>query len=172
MELPESGAGVPAHGVGAESPTANAVQSSADVYSLLSALMVERAELRDEIEKLKSATPQEDEFGKFAKQSVPFIDAMERILQLGKAQASSDEAKVWIQGVESAYKRILRSLERHQLSVVSYMGQDVDLGAQEVIEYRATKDYPHNTIIEEPFKGVVFRGRLMREAKVVVACNQ
>jgi molecular chaperone GrpE (heat shock protein) len=51
-------------------------------------------------------------------------------------------------------------------------GKLVNFDIHDVVEYRRTNQYPHNTVIKELQKGVVFRDRLLREAKVVVACNE
>ena len=52
------------------------------------------------------------------------------------------------------------------------MGKKVDLNLHEVVEYRASADHPNDTVIGERQKGYVLRGKLLRDAKVVVAYNE
>ncbi len=134
--------------------------------------MEEKIRLAEEIEKLKTTAPQDDEFAQFARQAVYFLDAMDRIVEAGKKHAQSEEIKAWLQGVEAAYQRMIRLFEKHGLKVVSCLGDKVDLGVHDVVEYRKTDRHAHNTIIEEMQKGMIFRGKVLRDARVVVACNE
>jgi molecular chaperone GrpE len=146
-----------------------------DFAHLISDLLADQARLSAELTQLRERTPQttqEDEFAKFAKQSVQFIDAMERVVYLARKKSYGEEIQGWIKSVDTAYDRLLRLMSRFGLEVISCDGEEVDLGRHDVVEYRPTKDYPHNTVIETMLKGVVLRGRVLRDAKVIVACNQ
>lgn len=144
----------------------------ADILALVSGKTTLNAQLSEEIIKLKTAAPRDDEFGQFAKQAVPFLDALDRIVEMGKTQQQDEKLAAWHKSVEAAYQRILKLFEKHNMAQVSCLGQEVDLDRQEVVEYRQTASAPHNTVIEERQKGIVFRGKVLRDARVVVACNE
>ena len=52
------------------------------------------------------------------------------------------------------------------------IGKPVDLDRHEVVEYRRSDEYTHNTVITERQKGYVFRNKIIRDAKVVVSHNE
>jgi molecular chaperone GrpE (heat shock protein) len=143
----------------------------ADLISTLSEVIAERGRLERLSQELKPASAQDDEFGRFARQAIPIIDGLERIIELGKEHAASTELSGWIESVEALYQRVLRVFENYDLKVIHCVGQKVDFGLHDVIEYRRTRDRPHDTVIQEIRKGIVFRGRVLRDAKVVVAYN-
>jgi molecular chaperone GrpE (heat shock protein) len=57
------------------------------------------------------------------------------------------------------------------LVFINSVGKEVNLDCQDVIEYRPTTNHPHNYVIKELERGAVFRNRLIRDAKVIVAYN-
>lgn len=105
------------------------------------------------------------------RQVLPFLDNYAHLLDLAREHPPSEEITNWLRSVEALYFRIVNLLESYGLRFINSIGKVVDLDYHEVIDYRPTLQHPHNTIIKELQKGVVFRGRLLRDAKVVVACN-
>ncbi len=63
-------------------------------------------------------------------------------------------------------------LESYGLFQLKAVGAKVDLNLHEVVEYRPSTDHMNEIVISERQKGYVFRGKLMRDAKVVVAYNE
>lgn len=114
----------------------------------------------------------DDEFYRFVKQALPFLDNFERLLELARENPPSEELTNWLKSVETLYYRITRVLEQFGLRFINSVGKEVDFEFQDVVEYRPTREFAHNTVIKEIQKGVVFRGRLIRDARVVVACNE
>lgn len=168
-----AGANGSAEGVGkAGSPEFGLAGLDQDLVGLYSGLTAQVARLSEEIIKAKTAAPREDEFAQFAKAAINFLDAMDRIVEMGKSRAQSEEMAAWHKSVDAAHQRILRLFEKHGLQQLSCLGQEVDLDRQEVVEYRPTKEHPHNTVIEDRQKGIIFRGKVLRDARVVVACNE
>lgn len=147
------------------------VRQRTDLMSTLSQVIADRGRLEKLSQELKPASAQDDEFGRFARQAIPIVDGLDRIIELGKEHAASTELSGWIESVEALYQRVLRVFENYDLKVIHCVGQKVDFGLHDVIEYRRTRDYPHDTVIQEIRKGIVFRGRVLRDAKVVVAYN-
>jgi molecular chaperone GrpE (heat shock protein) len=165
---------VPTNGA---TPSAEApVQPSSarrDILSSFGALLIEQSRLEKKLaEEVKPAGASDDEFGRFARKAVALIDAMDRLIQLSRDElAKAPEFEGWCKAVEAANERMLRLFDNHGLSVMTCMGQAVDFNVHDVIEYRRTNAYPHDSVIEEIRKGVTFRGQVIRDAKVVIACN-
>jgi molecular chaperone GrpE len=143
-----------------------------DLASQLSALLVEQVRLSEKARQLEMIRPREDEFGGFVRQALPFLDNFSHLLEMAREHPASEELTGWLKGVEALYFRILNLFEAFGLRFINSVGKRVDLDYQEVIEYLPSRDHPHDTVIREVQKGVVFRDRLIRDAKVVVAYNE
>lgn len=143
----------------------------ADLMSAFGEILAEHGRLSKLAQELKPAGPQDDEFGRFARQAITFIDGFDRIVDLARTHPHSEEITGWLRSVEVLYERVLRLFENYGLKVINCLGQKVDFNLHDVIEYRRTTDYPHNTVIQEIRKGIIFRGRVIRDAKVIIACN-
>lgn len=174
-EAEETGEGAEAKGGGAQVIEAPAVLPGvarrSDLISTLSEVIADRGRLEKLSRELKPASPQDDEFGRFARQAIPIIDGLDRILELGREHAAGTELEGWLESVQALYQRVLRVFENYDLKVMHCVGQKVDFGLHDVIEYRRTREYAHDTVVQEIRKGIVFRGRVLRDAKVVVAYN-
>lgn len=142
-----------------------------DFISTISEILVENSRLEKISQELRPVSSQDDEFARFARKAITILDGLDRIIQLGREHTDSPEMAGWLKSVEALNEKVLRILEGHDLRVVSCVGQKVDFSMHDVIEYRRTSDYPHQTIIAEISKGIVFRDRVLRDAKVVVALN-
>jgi molecular chaperone GrpE len=143
-----------------------------DLVQLISRVLVENDRLQDltvELEK-RSAAPAELE--KFLKSLLPTLDSFDRVLHLARSHPPSEEVDNWLKSVESIYFRLLTMLEGYGLFQLKAMGKKVDLNLHEVVEYRASDSHPTDVVISERQKGYVFRGKLLRDAKVVVAYNE
>lgn len=154
-----------------EAPVAPPPARPTDLISTLSEVIAERGRLEKLSQELKPASPQDDEFGRFARQAIPIIDGLDRIIELGREHAATTELSGWLESVQAVYQRVLRVFENYDLKVMHCVGQKVDFGLHDVIEYRRTRDYSHDTVIQEMRKGIIFRGRVLRDAKVVIAYN-
>lgn len=148
-----------------------AVAPGGDAFSLAAASLVERSRLEGELEKQKSAGGGGDDMARLAKQITPFVDALDRIVHMGRKHERAEELKPWIDGVDASLERLARTLERFDIRVDAETGVPVDLGRHEVLEYRPTKDHPHDTVVEVVQRGIFYKGRALRDARVVVACN-
>jgi molecular chaperone GrpE (heat shock protein) len=143
-----------------------------DLLSQMEAILLEQVRLAEKARRLEMNNNGNDEFGRFIRQALPFLDNFARLLDMAREQPPSEELNNWLQSVESLYYRIIHLLESYGLRFINSLGKVVDLDYHEVIDYRTTNQFPHNTIIKEVQKGVVFRDRLLRDAKVVVARNE
>lgn len=143
-----------------------------DIVHQISELLVEQVRLIEHARHLERGQAQSDEFERFARQVLPFVDNFSHLLDMARESQLSGEAANWLRSVEALYFRIISLLESFGLTFIDSQGKVVDLDYHEVVEYRRTNRHPHNTVIKDVQKGVVYRGRLMRDAKVIVACNE
>lgn len=143
-----------------------------DLLSQMAFLLLEQVRLAEKARQLENSRAGDDEFGRFVRQILPFLDNFSRLLDMVREHPPSEEVNNWLKSVEALYYRIVNLLESYGLRFINSIGKVVDLNYHEVVDYRTTNQYPHNTIMKEMQKGVVFRGRLIRDAKVVVACNE
>jgi molecular chaperone GrpE len=170
--LRESVVEAAAEGTGAGSVEGENGQGAGDdLFAEISRLLLEQVRLEQKAKHLESGQRGDDEFARFIRQALPFLDNFWRLLEMAREHPPSDELKNWLGNVESLYFRIVRLLESYGLVFMNAVGKEVNLDYHEVIEYRPSKEHPHNQVIKEMEKGVVFRSRLLRDAKVVVAFN-
>jgi molecular chaperone GrpE len=100
---------------------------------------------------------------------VPIMDSMERTLELANTFPDNEILKNWLTNISAINRKLRNILFRQGLQEVETIGKLVDFNEHEVVEYREINNYPENTIIEEKQKGYLFRGKVIRDAKVVVA---
>jgi molecular chaperone GrpE len=143
-----------------------------DLTDLVSGVLLDNERLRDLTEELKSRKSGGDDMEKVIRAILPTLDSFERILSLARGFAKSDEVDNWLKSVETIYYRMLATLENYDLKQLNCVGQKVNLDIHEVVEYRPSLEFPNDTVISERQKGYVFRGKLLRDAKVVVVFNE
>lgn len=143
-----------------------------DFLTQVAKLLVDRENLQNKMNELKSWSRSSDELMTFIKSLLPFIDSFDIILESARNFPVSEELKNWLKNVESLYFRLMKVLETSGLQALKTIGRVVDLNLHDVVEYRPSFDYPNDTVIKERQKGYIFRGKLLRDAKVVVAYNE
>ena len=134
--------------------------------------MVERDKLESKMNEMKTWTRSSDELLNFIKSLLPFLDAFEITLDSARGFPATEEVKNWLKNIESLYFRFLKILENSGLQSLKCPGRVVDLNIHDVVEYRPSFEHPNDTVIKERQRGYIFRGRLLRDAKVVVAYNE
>jgi molecular chaperone GrpE len=100
---------------------------------------------------------------------VSIMDSMDRTLELANTFPENDILKNWLTNISAINRKLRNILFRQGLQEMETIGKIVDFNEHEVVEYREINNYPENTIIEEKQKGYLFRGKIIRDAKVVVA---
>lgn len=143
-----------------------------DLTRLFSRIMVENEHLQDVNTELQQRSAQPVEIEKFVRSLLPTLDSFDRVMHLARSHKQSEEVDNWLKSVESIYFRLLNLLESYGLFQMNCMGNKVDLNLHEVVEYRPTEEHPNEVVIGERQKGYVFRNKLLRDAKVVVAYNE
>lgn len=143
-----------------------------DLLTQMTRLLAEQERLARRARELEDAKPQDDEFGRFVRQALASLDGFHHLLEMAREFPPSEELTNWLKSIEALYFRIINLFESYGLVFINSIGKVVDLNYQEVVEYRPTEDFAHNVVMRELQKGVVFRGRLIRDARVVVALNE
>lgn len=143
-----------------------------DVVTMTADLMRENDRLHELTRELERRKGRVDESEKLIRSLLPTLDGFDRVLHLGRSYPQDDVIDNWLKSVESIYFRLLNTLENYGLYQLRTVGSKVDLNLHEVVEYRPSADYENDTIISERQKGYILRGRLLRDAKVVVAYNE
>jgi hypothetical protein len=154
------------------SPKKDEQRGADDLISLVNEVMIENERLADLTSLLEEKSGSSEDLVRFIKSLLPFLDSLERVLFLARNHPPSEEVDNWLRTVEGIYFRILNTLERFGLKAIETVGKKVNLDVHEVVEYRPSNEYPHNTVITERQKGYIFRGKILRDAKVVVAYNE
>ncbi|MCX7019625.1 MAG: nucleotide exchange factor GrpE [bacterium] len=139
---------------------------------LIGSVMLENERLQDLNEELQRRSQQPVEIEKFVRSILPTLDSFDWVLGLARGFQASEEIDNWLKSIESIYYRLLKVLENYGLFQLKTIGKKVDLNLHEVVEYRPSSEHPNDFVIGERQKGYVFRGRLLRDAKVVVAYNE
>jgi molecular chaperone GrpE len=112
----------------------------------------------------------EEELKRHAKSMLPAMDALDRLIEFSHTMDSSDEIfKNWIGCVEALRLRLTKTLEGIGLTAISSVGMEVDLNVHDVVAVVPAGEFPSNTVVTEQQRGYYFRGRLLRDARVIVA---
>lgn len=142
-----------------------------DCYSIVGQALAETQRLIELTLQIHQSRPEREQLENVLKRILPVLDSFERVLNLARSHAPSKEVDNWLKSVESIYYKLLQSLQKYGLQQIEALGEPVDLDYHEVVEYRPTEDYPHNTVIGVRQKGYLLKGKVLRDAKVVVGYN-
>jgi molecular chaperone GrpE len=100
---------------------------------------------------------------------LPVLDSFENLLSLAEQFAEEEVVQNWMKSMEAIYKKLKIVLSKQGLQSVESLGTLVDFTVHEVVEYRNIPDGITNLIIEEKQKGYRYKGKIIREARVVVS---
>lgn len=100
---------------------------------------------------------------------LPLLDSFEMLLKFASSYEGNEILGNWMSSMEGIYKRLKKVLLKQGLQPVEALGVPVDFAVHEVVEYRYIPDGIPNIVIEEQLKGYTYRGRLIRESRVVVS---
>ncbi|HOE62480.1 MAG TPA: nucleotide exchange factor GrpE [Candidatus Sumerlaeota bacterium] len=142
-----------------------------DLVTQISSIMVENVRLMDIKKELEERSSSPEVLEEFIKRQLPLIDGFERVLGLARQYPPSVEIDNWLKSVETIYYRMLKIFEKYGLKTLDTIGKPVNLNFHDVVEYRPTTEYPNEVVICERQKGYLLKGKLIRDAKVVVAYN-
>ncbi|MGI8908347.1 MAG: nucleotide exchange factor GrpE [Candidatus Sumerlaeaceae bacterium] len=147
-------------------------EDSSDLVQLTTKILMENEQLQNLNRELQQRSASPADLEKLIRGLLPTLDSFDRVLHLARSYPQSEAIDNWLKSVESIYFRLLSLLETYGLYQLKSVGSKVDLNLHEVVEYRPSDDHENETVISERQKGYVFRGKLLRDAKVVVAYNE
>ena len=145
-----------------------------DLLTQISDMFLEQERLESlarEWENQSQKTTQEG-FNRFFRSALPLLDSFDRVMQMASAQSPSAEMQNWLNSVAAVQSRMAQLFERYGLRSMDPIGKRVNLDRHEVVEVIHTDSIPDETIVEVRQKGYVFEGRILRDARVVVAQNE
>jgi molecular chaperone GrpE len=143
-----------------------------DLLTLSANMLKDNDRLEELNRQLESRKASPHELEKLFKGILPTLDGFDRVLHLARNRPQTEEMDNWLKSIESIYFRLLNLLEQYGLFQLKSVGSKVDLNVHDVVEYRPSADHENDTVISDRQKGYVFKGKLLRDAKVVVAYNE
>ncbi len=102
------------------------------------------------------------------KELLPGIDNLERAIEEGR---KTENASDLLAGVELTYKGMISTLEKFEVTALESIGQQFDPNIHEALAMEETEEVEPNCVFREFQKGYMFKDKLIRPAKVVVAKN-
>ena len=100
------------------------------------------------------------------KELLPCIDNLERAIVQGRKTGNSADL---LAGVELTYKGLMTALEKFELLPMRSLGSPFDPNIHEALAMEETGEVDANCVVREFEKGYMYKDRLIRPAKVVVA---
>jgi molecular chaperone GrpE len=98
-------------------------------------------------------------------QLLPALDNFERAL---KTEATNEQAKTLIQGMEMVYRQLADALKQEGLTEVPTVGEKFDPNMHQAVMQVEDSEFESNTVIEELQKGYMLKDRVIRPAMVKV----
>lgn len=143
-----------------------------DILAMASNNLRENQRLQDIAQELETRRDRPEEAERLIKSLLPTLDGFDRVLHLGRSYPQNELIDNWLKSVESIYLRLLNTLESFGLYQMRTVGSRVDLNLHEVVEYRPSAEHENDVVMSERQKGYILNGKLLRDAKVVVAFNE
>lgn len=104
---------------------------------------------------------------RFASELLPVIDNLERALL--SADASNDDIKPILEGIELTHKSFISTVEKFGLVVIDPQGESFNPELHQAMSMQESADVAPNTVIMVMQKGYQLNGRLVRPAMVAVS---
>ena len=103
---------------------------------------------------------------KLLKDLLPIVDNLERAIQCGCEQSTSEGL---LEGVELTQKQFLETLEKLEVKQISSVGEVFDPTRHQAVAQVESETAEPNTVVEEFQKGYFLHERILRPAMVTVA---
>ncbi len=97
---------------------------------------------------------------------IPVIDELELAL---KASDKNKNFEAFRNGVEMIYRKLMQILEKEGVTPIQTEGKPFDYNLHEAVMTRKQKGVQPGTILEVVQKGYMYKDRVLRHAKVIVA---
>lgn len=108
---------------------------------------------------------------KFIQGLLPILDSFERTLQHAEGAKNITEMSAVMDGIRLIHRQTLAYLDQMGVKVIDPLEQAFDPKFHEAIMQQPSTTLPHHHVLQVVEKGYLFRERLLRAAKVVVAEN-
>ena len=146
----------------------------ADLVQDLAEMLRDQERLREINESLRASQGTEDsrELDFLIRRFIARLDGFDRILDAFRSMPPTEEVNNYLRSLEGLYYKIQEDLKNVGLTPIETLGKDIDLNCMEVADYRQTREHPHNTVINELKRGYRYKGKVIRDAQVVVAHNE
>ncbi|WP_099361969.1 nucleotide exchange factor GrpE [Fredinandcohnia onubensis] len=96
---------------------------------------------------------------------LPALDNFERALQI---EATNDQAKSLMQGVEMVYRSIIDALKKEGVEAIEAVGTQFDPNVHQAVMQVSEPDTESNVVLEEFQKGYKLKDRVLRPSMVKV----
>lgn len=101
---------------------------------------------------------------------LPVLDNLDRAIDASKNGAENNEAlKSFFQGIQMIDQQIHHILENEGLKHFNSKGDEFDPTRHDAVLSVETEEHEPNTVLNEVEKGFVFRGKVLRHARVTVS---
>lgn len=97
---------------------------------------------------------------------LPVLDNFRRALD---AAPQSPDAASFVQGVRMIYTQMLQTLQREGLEPIDPQGEPFDPKYHEAVDAVEREEMEPNRVIQVLERGYLFKGKLLRPAKVIVS---
>ena len=145
-----------------------------DLFQTLATMLCDQVNLREMNEALRAGQSNGGtrEMDNLVKRFLARMDGFDRILDAFRSMEPTPEVNNWLRSLEGLYYKIQEDLKNVGLTPIDSVGKDVDLNCMEVVDYRPTREHANNTVISEIKRGYRYKGKVIRDAQVVVAHNE
>ncbi|MBU1356871.1 MAG: nucleotide exchange factor GrpE [Candidatus Edwardsbacteria bacterium] len=101
---------------------------------------------------------------------LPVLDNLDRAIEVSRNGAENDEAlKSFHQGIQLIDQQIHNVLENEGLKPFSSKGEEFDPARHDAVLSVETAEHEPNKVLDEVEKGFVFKGKVLRHARVTVS---
>lgn len=145
-----------------------------DLLSEISQMLLEQERLEKIASELRQKDKKTDDelFMRFFRMALSVLDGFDRIDQMAMEMPPSEEVHNWLKTVAALHSRMTRLCDSFGLKAMDPVGRPVDLNQHEVVEVIRTDTIADETVVEVRQKGYTYGGKILRDARVVVAKNE
>ena len=79
------------------------------------------------------------------------------------------ESETWLQGIQIIHRKIENLLESQMVTKIDAIGKHFQPWEFEALQYKETKDFEENIVVEVIKEGYKFNGQILRPAQVIVS---
>ena len=154
-------------------PQPGAAESHQDLYSQMCDVLLAKDHLENLADELKNQTQKggTETLGRLFRSALPLLDTFDRVIVLAQQHPPSEELQNWLRSVAGVQTRMVDLFTRFGLQIIDPTGERVNLDHHDVVEVIQTDSIPDETVVEVRQKGYNFEGKVLRDARVVVAQN-